>query len=173
MTNSGRGLVGRLEALMLLIVLIWVLFIVGLLILDRASNQNKPEGHQEGQEDVLAVEQYNVIVEVQMPNLEPFPSFEANVSAYCSCATCTAPYNDGLTASGQPVQENKTIAMGKQFPLGTLIVIEGFDGIVFEVQDRGGAITGNKVDIYFPTHSEAVKFGRQKLQVWILRFGAD
>lgn len=102
-----------------------------------------------------------------------FPSFTANVTAYCASACCTAPYDDGITASGAPVEAHRTIAMGKQFPFGTLVMIEGFDGIVFEVQDRGAAIVGNAVDIYMRRHHDTIEFGRQQLSVWVLRYGDE
>jgi 3D (Asp-Asp-Asp) domain-containing protein len=36
------------------------------------------------------------------------------------------------------------------------------------VQDRGGAITGNKIDIYFSSHQEALNFGRKTVEVTII-----
>jgi 3D (Asp-Asp-Asp) domain-containing protein len=36
------------------------------------------------------------------------------------------------------------------------------------VLDRGGAIKGNKLDVFFPTHAEALKWGRQRIAVTVL-----
>ena len=36
------------------------------------------------------------------------------------------------------------------------------------VQDRGGAIKGNAVDIYFEDHDEALVFGRQAVRLYII-----
>ena len=36
------------------------------------------------------------------------------------------------------------------------------------VQDRGGAIKGNKIDIFFNTHQEALNFGRRTVYIKIL-----
>jgi len=36
------------------------------------------------------------------------------------------------------------------------------------VIDRGGAIKGDKLDVFFPTHQEALKWGRQTVEVKII-----
>ncbi|HLO11168.1 MAG TPA: 3D domain-containing protein [Pseudoneobacillus sp.] len=92
-------------------------------------------------------------------------TFIANVSAY-------TPFDPGVgrkTASGAMVQANHTIAMDKKFPMGTKVIIDGFPGIVFVVEDHGGAIYGNKIDVFMETLKEANAFGRQQLRVWILK----
>ena len=35
------------------------------------------------------------------------------------------------------------------------------NGHIYTVEDRGGAIKGNKIDIYVNSHSEALKLGKQ------------
>ncbi|MFA7101378.1 MAG: 3D domain-containing protein [Bacilli bacterium] len=95
---------------------------------------------------------------------------------YKSCGKYPSHPEYGITASGKRVKANHTIAMDKRFPFGTLVRVEGFDTI-FEVEDRGGAITGNDVDIYIPEYPDgekkAFKWGVQERQVWILRWGKD
>lgn len=100
----------------------------------------------------------------QHMKLEPI-TFE--ITGYCSCTKCCGK-TDGITKSGVKAKSNKTIAMDKKYPMGTEVIIEGFENIVFEKQDIGGAIKGNKIDIYFDTHQEALNFGRQTKKVWIL-----
>lgn len=90
-----------------------------------------------------------------------------NCSAYCCCTICTP--GGGITASGTVPLENWTIAASKSYPFGTLIYIEGLG--TYCVEDRGGAITNNKLDIYFPTHQEACNFGRQHLNGYVIRWG--
>lgn len=101
--------------------------------------------------------------------------FTANVTAYCHCQRCcgkppTHRYYK-VTASGKQVQEFHTVAMDKRFPFGTQVVFlnyEPFKDIVFVVEDRfGGGDHGNKLDVYFPSHAEALRFGRKKLEVAI------
>ena len=89
----------------------------------------------------------------------------ANASAYCACVKCCGKIN-GITASGTKATAGRTIAAPKNYPFGTKIEIAGMGTYV--VEDRGGAITGNKIDIYFDSHAEALKFGRRNLQIKVL-----
>jgi 3D (Asp-Asp-Asp) domain-containing protein len=53
-------------------------------------------------------------------------------------------------------------------PFGKQLVIPGYAGDQkVEVIDRGGAIKGNKLDLYFSTHAEALVWGRQHLDVTV------
>lgn len=96
-----------------------------------------------------------------------------NTSAYCSCAACCGKTN-GITASGSAASVWYTIAAGKGYPLGTVMYIPYFadmpNGGWFVVQDRGGAISNNKIDIFMGTHSEALQFGRRSLEVYVYKF---
>ena len=56
--------------------------------------------------------------------------------------------------------------MNKSIPFGTKIYIDGVGERI--VQDRGGAIKGNRIDLYFDSHQEALNFGRQTKEVTIL-----
>ena len=64
------------------------------------------------------------------------------------------------------VKEGTTLACPPKYKFGTEIEIEGLG--VYECQDRGGAIKGNKFDIYFDKVPDAKKFGRQKLNFKII-----
>ena len=87
------------------------------------------------------------------------------VTAYCPCVKCCGK-SDGITASGVKAVEGVTVAMNKSIPFGTKIYIDGVGERI--VQDRGGAIKGNKIDLYFDSHEKALEFGRQTKQVTIL-----
>lgn len=73
----------------------------------------------------------------------------------------------GITASGVKVEEGVTIACPKTMDFGTEVYIPYFDN-TFECQDRGGAITEGKLDVYIEDLDAALKFGRRKLDVQIL-----
>ena len=55
--------------------------------------------------------------------------------------------------------------------MGTIIYIPALsnkpNGGWFVVQDRGGAISNNKLDIFCSTHNEALQFGRRNLECYI------
>ncbi|GGG10214.1 3D domain-containing protein [Paenibacillus aceti] len=71
---------------------------------------------------------------------------------------------DGIgtkTASGTRVKEGRTIAVDKSVvPLGWWVYIEGVG--FRKAEDTGGAIKGNKMDVYFDSLKTANKFGRKK-----------
>ncbi len=74
----------------------------------------------------------------------------------------------GITASGAEVVEGITIAADWDvIPPGTKVYIEdvGFRW----VEDKGGAIKGNKIDIYVENLADAINFGRQHKNVWIVK----
>jgi 3D (Asp-Asp-Asp) domain-containing protein len=90
------------------------------------------------------------------------------VTAYCPCRVCCGPNAAGITASGRHVSANggKFVAADPALPFGTLLAIPGYNqGRPVEVLDRGGAIKGDHLDVYFPTHDEAKRWGKQWLMV--------
>ena len=98
---------------------------------------------------------------------------EANVSAYCPCSKCCEKWANVFprrTASGHILKKgDKFVAMPRSYPFGTLVSIPNYNnGNWVKVLDRGGAIKGNKIDVYFDTHQEALKWGRQHLKVKIM-----
>jgi len=91
------------------------------------------------------------------------------VTAYCPCTKCCGPLAQGVTASGRLVSHNagKFVAADTGvLKFGTRLEIPGYhDARPVEVIDRGGAIKGHRLDVYFPTHEEALLWGRKMLDV--------
>jgi len=87
------------------------------------------------------------------------------ITAYCSCKKCCGK-TDGITASGTKVTAGKTIAAPSRFAFGTQLEI---DGHIYTVEDRGGAIKGNRIDIYFNSHKEALAFGVKNREVFLIK----
>lgn len=90
----------------------------------------------------------------------PEGKFAINASAYTAAAD-ECGKSDGITASGIKVKAKRTLACPREYPFGTKIKIDGYGTYVCE--DRGGAIKGNKFDIYMHTKKEAFAFGRRNL----------
>jgi len=96
--------------------------------------------------------------------LSTIEQVEKEVTAYCGCEKCCGSYADGVTASGYKLQEgSKVVAAPKNIPFGTKIYIPDYG--LATVEDRGGAIKGNRIDVYFHTHEEALQWGKQILLV--------
>lgn len=94
------------------------------------------------------------------------------VTAYCGCKKCCGPHAQGLTASGKPITYNDghfVAADKKIFKFGAKLLVPGYaDGQPVEVIDRGGAIRGNHIDVFFPTHEQAREWGRRWVAVTVL-----
>ena len=72
-------------------------------------------------------------------------------------------------ANGLYPRRNRTVAAHtKDFPLGSVIYIEGYGTYV--VEDRGGFPRG-VIDIYMHNHKECVKFGRRSTNVYLITLG--
>lgn len=84
------------------------------------------------------------------------------VTAYCSCAKCCGGHANGYTASGTRATAGRTVAAASNFSFGTKLNI---NGRTYVVEDRGGAINGNRIDIYVNSHSEALAWGVKYLPV--------
>ena len=89
------------------------------------------------------------------------------ISAYCACKKCCGKWAGGNTASGTKPTAGRTIAVDtKVIPFGTKVII---DGHTYIAEDTGGAIKGNKIDIYFDSHQEALNWGIKYKDVSIIR----
>ena len=93
------------------------------------------------------------------------------VTAYCPCLKCCGKYSDGVTACGHKIQPGETfVAADKGYPFGTEMIIAGYNnGKPVKVLDRGGAVRGDRLDIFFHTHEEALKWGVKYLDVKVCR----
>lgn len=85
------------------------------------------------------------------------------VTAYCPCEKCCGAYANGYTATGEKATQGVTIAADPDvLPMGTEIEL---DGHTYTVQDTGGAIAGNRLDLYFDSHEDALRWGVQEKMV--------
>ena len=109
------------------------------------------------------------------------------VTGYCNCKKCCSwkyswfgfgppvysagklkgkPKKVGLTASGTRAKHGTIAADTSLFPFGTTMEIEGYG--IGKVEDVGGAIKGRHIDLWFPSHKEALKWGSKRMKVKIL-----
>jgi len=108
------------------------------------------------------------VIDCEAPNLEyKYKTEVFRVTAYCPCEKCCGRFADGITASGHVIKVgDRFVAASKDMKFGTMVTIPGYnDNQPVKVFDRGGAIKGNKLDVYFDTHQEALNWGVKILEV--------
>lgn len=131
--------------------------------------------------DAVATEPYEMPIVLKEPEPVPVaiveqaetePAWQTfEITAYTANAESTgkspgdAGY--GITASGEPVRDNYTVACPKSLPFGTRLDIEGLGERV--CTDRGGAIGEGRLDVYMTELNDALEFGRQSRQVCVLK----
>lgn len=86
------------------------------------------------------------------------------ITAYCPCSKCCGKAT-GRTASGTRATPGRTVAASSKYAFGTKLNIGGH---IYTVEDRGGAITGNKIDIFVGSHAEALQWGVRYLPVSVV-----
>ena len=78
----------------------------------------------------------------------------------------------GRTASGRPVSKGVIAADPRFLPLGSRVKLEAgnYSG-EYLVADTGGAVRGRRIDIWTPTSSEAMRFGKRVIKLTVLSYG--
>ncbi len=77
----------------------------------------------------------------------------------------------GRTRSGAKTEKGVLAADPRVLPLGTVVHVSAgkYTG-VYTVRDTGGAIKGNRLDVWVPSVKEAMRFGRRNVKLVVLRY---
>lgn len=89
------------------------------------------------------------------------------VSGFCKERCCCGRFADGVTAGGHVIAAgDRFCAAPPEIPFGTMLKIPGYnEARAVPVLDRGGAVKGQRLDVYFETHAEALAWGVRILEV--------
>ncbi len=116
---------------------------------------------------------FTIAILTLMVNQPLVSNLEADVftaTAYCSCEKCCdkKPSDKwyGITATGKHAKWGTVAVDRKVIKLGSRLRLEGFPNTTFRAEDVGSAINGNHIDIWFPSHKQALKFGVKKMVVY-------
>ena len=114
--------------------------------------------------------------EVDTQAVKPVNLGKFKLTAYCPCEICCNGY-----AYNRPVDENENEiiygAIGEELKEGYSIAVDPdvipyrseviINGKTYRAQDCGGAIKGNRIDVYFEDHNDALDFGVQYAEVFV------
>lgn len=139
--------------------------------LQRATELDNEKIEKIKEDDEITIETENDKDGDTNQAIKPVSLGEFKLTAYCSCAKCCGKwaYNrpDGIIygAIGEELKEGYSIAVDPEvIPYRTKVII---DGKTYKAQDCGGAIKGNRIDVYFEDHNDALDFGVQYKEVFV------
>ncbi|MBM7704925.1 ubiquitin-like domain-containing protein [Metabacillus iocasae] len=136
----------------------------------------KTEEQQESKDKILAIGSKivkpvtqtaaKVDRQVSRSNGSVAKEFTVNSTAYTAyCNGCSGKTRTGFDLRANP--NAKVIAVDPNvIPLGSKVYVEGYGYAV--AADTGGAIKGNKIDVFFPDKSKAYKWGRRTVKIKVL-----
>jgi 3D (Asp-Asp-Asp) domain-containing protein len=107
-----------------------------------------------------------------LAQLRQDPKYRGVASAYTMVATAytadtATAYPTGYTATGILARQGIVAVDPRVIPLGSTVFVPGY-GIAIAA-DTGGAIVGNRIDLCMDSYGDAVNFGRQTVQVYLLK----
>ncbi|MCI5643592.1 MAG: 3D domain-containing protein, partial [Peptoniphilus sp.] len=87
-------------------------------------------------------------------------------------ATAYDPTAGSKTAMGTRARVGAVAVDPRVIPLGSKLYIESMDGFASygyaTAEDTGGAIKGNRIDLFYNSNAEANRFGRRNVKVYVL-----
>jgi len=118
------------------------------------------------QNNLINQQSENPQPEALSANSEKESTIKSSVVSESRAFKATAYCLQGRTASGSGVRRGIVAADPRVLPLGTRIQITaGSYSGTYTVADTGGAIKGRILDIWVPSCSEAIRFGRKSVMV--------
>lgn len=93
-------------------------------------------------------------------------AYKSKITVEATAYTTEDPGCGLYTARGNRLRKGLVAVDPRVIPLGTKLYIPGYGYAVAD--DTGGAIKGNKIDLGYESRSEAIKFGRRTMTIYIL-----
>jgi len=87
-------------------------------------------------------------------------------TAYDGCYECNKPYYGLPSYIGLPLDRGIVAVDPRVIPMGTRLYVEGYGEAI--AADQGNAIKGNRIDLFFDTHQQALNYGMKTVKVTIL-----
>lgn len=158
--------------------LIIILIIIGILCCEHKDKNiiNKTIEKERITEDTRIIEIETDKESDTNQAIEPVSLGNFKLTAYCSCSLCCGQwaYNRPVDENGNEIvygsigerlNEGYSIAVDPSvIPYGTEVIINGH---TYKAQDCGGAIKGNRIDVYCDDHQTALEFGVQYAEVFV------
>jgi 3D (Asp-Asp-Asp) domain-containing protein len=86
-------------------------------------------------------------------------------TGYCPCAKCNYPYGGHPSYLGYPLRKGIVAVDPHIIPMGSRLYIEGYGSAI--AADQGNAIKGNRIDLCFSNHQQALNWGVKTVKVTV------
>lgn len=154
----------------------YILFVFVFIIIATIISCKNDKNNKYNEKEITKTENIDINNKKESKNINESPKVveiteiknlgEFRLTAYCSCSICCGKWSGSPTASGAIPKENHTVAVDTSvIPFGTEVIINKKR---YVAEDTGSAIKGNRIDIYFEDHQEALEFGVQYAEVFKL-----
>jgi len=114
----------------------------------------------------LTPEKPSIEVKPIPPRVKESPKYhELRVlaTAYCPCKKCCGKFANGKTAIGRSAYAKGIAVDRKLIPLRSKVEVPGYGTVMAD--DVGGSIKGNRIDVRFISHREALQWGRKYITI--------
>ncbi len=109
-----------------------------------------------------------VLIENSIPVAEEgFELAKMNISLTLKVEATAYTYTGNKTATGVEPREGLIAVDPKVIAMGSKLYVEGYGYAI--AADTGGAIRGNKIDVFFPTFRQCIDWGRKSVQIYVLQ----
>jgi 3D (Asp-Asp-Asp) domain-containing protein len=155
----------------------------------KTKTESKPKQIEQRKVETRAVEKKEVAPVPEPKPVQPQPVKETHTASKAESsatdgwkkitvvATGYSLYGDPTgsdgtpyTATGTMPRAGRTIAVDPSvIPYGSQVKIPSLGGGIYVAEDTGGAINGNRIDIYMSHGDVARQFGRQTIEIYVKR----
>ena len=143
-------------------------FSSSVIVLDTIASEPQPKVIENGANDIVSTSRGDTPFREAM-----VMSATAYDLSYASTGKNPGDKHYGITASGTTARPGTVAVDPRVIPLGTKLYVESLDGTSdygFAIaEDRGSAIKGKKIDLFFTSNRSAMNFGRRNVKVYILK----
>ncbi|MCU9814393.1 MULTISPECIES: SH3 domain-containing protein [Paraclostridium] len=136
----------------------------------QAKEQEQNQAKQQSNNTVKEVKSASTVSDATTnePSKSQAESSSNNNNGTSMSVEATAYAGDTITSTGTTPKWGTIAVDPTVIPYGTKVYIPKFD-MVFTAEDCGSAIKGKRIDIFMNSEAECVKFGRQNMEIKILK----
>lgn len=168
-------------SLYMISVFIMIAIIIGC-IYEKKEIKHRTSVYKEIENDILKEDTKKIEIETDKEDdaqaVEPVSLGEFRLTGYCGCLLCCGSWSNNRPidvdgneiiygAIGEELKEGYSIAVDPDIiPYRSKVII---NGDIYEAQDCGGAIKGNRIDLYYSSHQDAIDHGVKYAEVFLIQ----